>query len=345
MEFENFTEIQDLSVYQPNQRIKGLTLNRVSTPEQAVKTIEALWILARTFDAPLVQHRAIVSSDREQELQYLTFGTNSTQPGIKVIGKIPFKAPAQQFGLYYLQRESPNRAGYTFNNPDLNINHISAVEKGLLRRQTPPQALDSRFEIQALDYHYNGGIDLLTGEHAFLTQDRLVHEVIEAHKKAFEYPHDKAQRQEEGVQGILSKNPVIIAFDKEEQRVASVCLIEQDPRLTFAGITMVEPTYFTLPEFEGRGLSLHLRLATQRLVDRSQDLGLYDTRPILLFNESIRSSSFQLSLRSGCSLGGNPSSIINGNLGEAYTYIGPANPQTGLMPMGLTYYASPAIRI
>ena len=70
-----------------------------------------------------------------------------------------------------------------------------------------------------------------------------------------------------------------------------------------------------------------------------EDLGARNGRgdPMIVFNESIRHTSFPLCLENGCYLGG--------NLGDSYTAIGPANPDAGYMPMGLTYFIDPRIDI
>lgn len=64
---------------------------------------------------------------------------------------------------------------------------------------------------------------------------------------------------------------------------------------------------------------------------------------MIVFNESIRDSSFPLCLANDCRLAATRDMRISGNLGDAYTAIGPANPERGYMPMGLTYYPDPRV--
>lgn len=325
------------------QRVKGINFSQITPIEQIDGVMNRLWTEASQFSQPLTQARIIIPIKNEAELVERVSKTNGLTRGVGA--KIPFRHNDEGFAIYYLQQSS-DRPQYRFNDQTKDLSHIEAVTKGYRKRATFDQnrPVDDRFLIQIDDYSDNEGVNIITGQTSSLPKDEFISQIINVHKSAFAYPHDESQRQQDGIRHILDHNPIITSFDKKKRKIAAVSFWETDPQFNFGDITLVEPTYFTDPSYEKNGLSITLRKATQDLVTRSSEITIYKGNPVIIFNESIRAISFPLCLQVGCDLGGDLNSPIQGNLGEAYTHIGPANPQTGLMPMGLTYFVDPRIR-
>ena len=167
----------------------------------------------------------------------------------------------------------------------------------------------------------------------------LAHKLVTVHRRAFASTHDPDQQDPYKVLEIISANPTIAAVSSTGD-IAAVGLFQKDNRFTFAGIQLVEPTFFTDPTFEGKGLSTALRQETVRQIGSGSF-----TDPTLIFGESIRGSSFGLCLANDFLLGGD-GNTISGDLGDAYAKIGNASGgNIGLMPMGLTYLIDPRLKV
>lgn len=224
----------------------------------------------------------------------------------------------------------------------------STVE-GKIKKSTDEFQLSEDFGIEVVSYATNQywrqeGTALVPTKEPCFEEEEITEEIIRVHSNAFAYAHDSSQRERGGILSIIEHNPTVVAYHKENRELAALGYLEKDDRFSFNNLNLVEPTYFTDPKYEKNGLSMHLRKATQRLLDMSNQIDVYNNQPVIVFNESIRITSFPLALQSGCELGGEIDTSITGDLGDAYTYIGPANPQTGLMPLGVTYYIDPRIR-
>ncbi len=328
-------ENPDWSFYENTQRIKSV-LFEPTTTERAIYELSAIWSDGKMrYETPLVQVRAILPIEEELDL---ISQTNNLSVNIQasVNGRIPFQINNQNYGLYYLQAESNQRRAYRHEN---HLAHEQAVELGLQKRRGHEiRPIPAGYSIHAIEFINNNAIDLFTGNGVSICLDHLANEIVRVHKRAFDYPHDPAQRTLQGARDIISNNPIVLALNPSGC-VASVCYLERDNRFTFGNIALVEPTYFTDPKEEGKGLSSLLRQTVKMIVEIDRG---YNGSPILVFNESIRHSSFPLCLENGFHLAGDLKTI-SGDLGEAYTAIGLANPNAGCMPLGLTYLGDPRI--
>lgn len=334
-EREYMQENPGWSFYENTQRVKSVIFEP-TTPADAVNELRDIWRAGSArYETPLVQVRAILPRTNESELISLT---NELCPNIKatVNGRIPFQINNHEYGIYYLQADSTQRSAFKHRN---HILHEQAVSLGMdKRRSHEVRPIPSGYSIHAVEFINGNAVDLLSGESLNITLDELSKEIIDVHERAFEYPHDPTQRTMDGAREILLNNPTVFALNPSGH-VASVCYLERDSRFTFENIALIEPTYFTDPSEEGLGLSSLLRQTVRMLVEIDRG---YDGSPMIIFNESIRHTSFPLCLENGFLLAGNLETI-SGNLGEAYTAIGLANPDVGYMPLGLTYLTDPRI--
>lgn len=329
------------------QRLKSVHFSETSHPSEVMQETENLWETAtQIYSTPLVQVRAVLAQEAEVNLlggvDRLTemVSASGFEASARVAGRIPFRADSGLYSIYYIHLESSRRPSYK---PDHCVSHENAVLAGYEKGRNPgAKPLPGEYSLYALDFSGEFPIDILSGETVHINRDLFCREVSEVHKLAFEFPHDPSQQTPEGVREIINNNPVLVALD-ELHHIASVGFLERDDRFTFEGISLVEPTYFSHPEHGNKGLSSHLRQTTQRLADMSASINLYNNMPLIIFNESIRHTSFKLCIENGGNLAGSIDSPITGNLGDAYTAIGPANPETGYMPMGLTYFISQEI--
>ena len=339
----------DVTQYENTQRLKGVQMKDISSPVHMGEETWRLWEQAQDqYETPQVQTRAIIPLDEEgllrrvqEELQEAAISTDGTAC---ISGRIPFHIDDQSFGIYYFDIASGQRRAFR----DAKwTEHKEAVRQGFDKRSRyEPRAVPPGYNISALEIVDGRLRDILSGQLLDVDMEDVAAQVAEVHRLAFEYPHDPAQQTPNGALAIMLSNPTLVAFD-ENRRVASVGYLEQDPRFTFAGIRLVEPTYFTHPgeQYRRHGLSSHLRQATQQLVRHSYNSQAYNGDPLIVFNESIRNTSFPLCIANGCRVAGTHDGSISGNLGDAYTAIGPANPEIGYMPMGLTYTADPRIEL
>lgn len=331
------------SLQDVTKRIKKVSFDSPTSPESAlIETVE-LWKAAKSiYDQPLIQLRAILEQEHEAKLLSLIAEGNKRldkdTSNLRIAGRLLFKEGSKKYGIYYMQFESLNRPSYR---DEKYLEHSKAVSAGFTKRSKEKWALPDGYKIYALDFS-NGALDILTGEKLNLNPEDLAQKIADVHKLAFKFPHDPAQQTKEGVLDILMNNPTLVCFD-QNGNVSSVGFMERDSRFTFSKSVLIEPTYFTHPAEGRKGLSSHLRQATKKLTERHHLVSGYNGNPMIVFNESIRHSSFVLCLENGCNLAGTDDLTINGDLGEAYTAIGPANPETGFMPMGLTYFISPSI--
>ncbi len=325
------------SFYENTQRVKSVFFEPIS-PEIAVRELSDIWYAGRTrYDTPLVQVRAVIPTCNESDL---ISQTNNLNPSVeaKVNGRIPFQIDNQEYGIYYLQADTSQRKAYTHKDQ---LAHDQAVKLGLdKRRNHEARPIPQGYSIHAVEFMNGYAVDLLSGVQLNISVDELSREIIGVHERAFNYPHDPAQRTIEGAREILLNNPTVFALNSTGH-VASVCYLERDTRFRFGNIALIEPTYFTDPQEEGLGLSSLLRQTVRILVEIDRR---YRGSPMIIFNESIRHSSFLLCLENGYHLAGTDNLSISGNLGEAYTAIGPANPDAGYMPLGLTYLTDPRIK-
>lgn len=340
----------DWSLQDTTKRIKKVEFEKQTSADLAILETLNLWEGARLiYNSPLVQLRVVLDMEEEGRLLGLADYLNSKNKialkgggNLRVNGRLPFANGSKNYGIYYIQAESQNRLGYI---DTRHIGHNEAVQKGIQKRaeQNYKQELPEGYVVRALDFT-NGSKDVLTNQEVCIDPERLAESISNIHKLAFQFPHDPAQQTKEGVLDILMNNPTLVCFDPYG-KVVSVGFMERDSRFTFSDAVLVEPTYFTKPGESRKGLSSHIRQATRELVTRHGLVDAYKGKPMIVFNESIRHTSFVLCLENNCELAGTEDLKIDGNLGEAYTAIGPASPDKGFMPMGLTYYISPEIKI
>lgn len=335
--------------YENTQRVKSVNMIDVISPVAMGEEVWRVWEHAQgLYEQPLVQVRGIVPVDDEGQLhaitQELSVAAESSSGRSNISGRIPFQIDGQAFGLYYMDIASQARRTYRDDNW---MSHHQAIERGIQKRERFEQRpVPSGFRVAALEIAQGRLLDILTSSDMDLDPEALAAEIAELHRVSFAYPHDPAQQTAEGAFAIMSANPTLVAFDPD-MRVASVGYLEQDTRFSFAGMRLIEPTYFTHPgeQYRRHGLSSHLRQATQQLVRHGYNSETYNGDPLIIFNESIRNTSFPLCIANGCRIAGTYDGSISGNLGDAYTAIGPANPEIGYMPMGLTYISDPRIEL
>ena len=329
----------DLTTQETTQRLKSVRLNSLTQPIQITDRSVQIWEQAQQmFDHPLVQVRGIIPVAEEDTLldyaEELNGEVQEQNAEACVAGRIPFRINGEDLGIYYLQMASKNRPVYRNGNW---LTHEEAVAQAAVKNQSRiNRPLPPGFSVKVLEWSNGQSRDILTGYEEHHDMEEMAARLAAVHKLAFAYPHDPAQQTAAGVYDILKQNPVAIAFDPQHE-VASVGYFERDERFTYGGINLVEPTYFTHPNKREHGLSSHLRMATERISRMTDTIHTWGRNPAIIFNESIRNSSFVLS-QQFCELAGNANGRITGNLGDAYTAIGPANPDIGYMPMGLTYY-------
>jgi hypothetical protein len=262
-----------------------------------------------------------------------------------VNGRIPIPGTGQS--LFYVTTENRARQSY---NPEGNT-HEQAVAKGMRGRelrnnsgwveQTKSELVRNGITLHAVDF--TNGIDMLTGQSLELDGQQSDIEVIASQlaglfRSGFEYSHDPAQQATAGQIAILESSPVLLA--RKNGQVIAAGVLEADSKFDFQGWKLVEPTFVTQPgnEYRGIGISSVLRHEMRNLINSANYLQYYG--PTIVFCESIRASSGPLSIANGFDLAADVGAGISGNLGEAYTYIGPANPETGMVPMILTYAAT-----
>ncbi len=333
----------DMSVQESTQRVKSVRFGDISTADEIAERGFQIWQESQhlpRFQHPLTQVRAIMPIAEEDKLldyaDQINTETTRLNAQTAVVGRIPFRHNGQDLGIYYFQTESNSRPVYRNGNW---LTHEQAIAEAMKKKQMRiDRELPPGFTVKVLECTEHGARDILTGREEKRDMAELAAEIAAVHKLAFAYPHDPAQQTPEGAYAILQNNPVAIAFGSHNE-VASVGYFEQDDRFTYGGIKLIEPTYFTHPgeEYRRHGLSSHLRMATQMMSQKADSILTWGGNAAVIFNESIRNSSFLLS-QYHCELAGNANGRISGNLGDAYTAIGPANPDIGYMPMGLTYY-------
>lgn len=330
----------DVSEYHNTQRVKTVRFDRPYAPEEITGVLLDAWNIAgERYPTPLAQVRAIMPVSQEPVLleQLAEVSQRVSDSNVAVVGRVPFKVNRRNYGLYYCHAESPRPAFPS------SRSHEASIQYGLERRaRRQEREFPSGFNLQVVEFANAVARNPLSGETTQLDMRNLAQQLVALHKICFAYPHDPSQQTEEGMMEILSNNPVAFITDPNNQ-IASAVLLERDDRFTFGNIALVEPTYFTHPggEYREHGLSSFLRDTVQRLVQNSSAIESYRRDPILLFTESIRHISFHLCLETGFPLAGD-GKVITGNLGN-YTLIGDANPDTGYMPMGLTYYRDPRL--
>lgn len=314
-------------------RLKGHCLSTSIHPQDAFEAVDRAWdsALSTHGDQAFVQLRCVIPLRQEDEIIRLNTRASSSDAESSIAGRIPFLHANEAFGLYYLHRASIQRPSIKIDSPIQT--HQQALYAANKTRKVRP--LDQEFQTHVVQFNGSVAFDALTDRQIpFLDRESTVEQIQQLHRFSFDHPHDTSQRDQVGINKILDHNPVVLAAAASQ--IAAVGFIEQESQPMLGTVHLSEPTYFTHPEYRSRGLSYHLRQATKVWIN---------TQPNhICFAESVRYSSFPLSIGSGFRLAGTPDSAIQGNLGDAYTYIGPANPQTGYMPMGLSYFESPAIR-
>lgn len=334
------------SYYPETQRVKLVRFDELSSPLSTVEDAWNTWETAKDeYPSPLIQVRTVIPLDDQEELisrmEEIQLAAADEGANARIAGRIPLRLDEGQFGLYYVQIEAGSRPAYRAQS-----GHVEAVQRGVDKRNRyVERALPPGFTTHAVEFANGRAVDLLRGEEMDIQAETLAQAIAGVHRLAFEYPHDPAQQTTEGALAILERNPVLIAVDHNRQQLASVAYLERDERFSLGGLALVEPTYFTHPgeEYRRHGLSSHLRKATQDLTRQSERIQVYNGSPILVFNESIRDTSFPLAIANNSRLAATHDLGIDGNLGDAYTAIGPANPEIGYMPMGLTYFPDPRI--
>jgi len=354
MEIQTDHESFQVSIQESTHRVKGKRFDSVTRdPESLIKDVLSLWSVGtREFQNPLVQARHVCPIDQEAELLELVSERNAILPSdsqVRVNGRIPFMDPDtdEHLAIYFTSIEDSSRA--QFNSPN-QVDHGTAIQTFMEKGLSEPRPLPEGVEIRAIRELQDGEIyDYLSDEVLEeMDTETVARQLAELHTQSFAHAHDRSQTKPSGQSEILKENPVIVAIDTTTNEIVAAGLMEQDTDFNF-GITLTEPTFYTARDYRRQGISTHLRKTMQHLID----MPTYFNRgyqPTIIFNESIRGSSFIGSLRAGCKLSGDlqatgDSNGIDGNLGNAYTYIGPANPETGLMPMGLTHWTSNSIRV
>jgi hypothetical protein len=333
----------DRNHHNETQRVKSVFFAEPITSLAATAELVDIWSASKkSYITPLAQVRAILPYHQEESLILKMRDLQDKIEGdavkVGIIGRIPFQLGNDVFGIYYLQIESKTRK--TFSGEGY-MAHSDAVVLGFNKRQNHrPAIIPDGFSIHAIGFAGHQPLDYLTGERLNFNLNQLSYEIAQVHSSTFEYAHDPAQRTVDGAREILQNNPTLIAVDRRG-KIASVGYLERDPRFTFGNIALVEPTYFTLSEYRSLGLSSLLRQTAMRLVKMDRKVSAYNDSPMIIFNESIRHTSFPLCIANGYSLAGTQDLTIPGDLGNAYTAIGKANPDAGYMPLGLTYATNP----
>ena len=317
------------------QRIKPVLFEEVSDPWALTNTANRAWDQARReLDYPLIQVRGVVPMALERELIREVEGSGP----FAVVARIPFNIDREPAAIYYVQAEVNGRPGYKFADDDLNISHRQALARASEKMNRGFKILPDGYTVRSMIPDSSGSrMQATNDKHFFMDTPELAKVLVETHKACFEYPHDSNQQDVYEVEKTLRNNPIVLAFDVRDNVVA-VGYIEKDKRFTLGnGLTLVEPTYWTLPTHRHAGASYHLRQAAKDLYDQEGN--------IICFGESVRSTSFVLILASGYELAGTDDLAITGNLGDAYTAIGPANPGVGYIPMGASFHTSSNIRV
>lgn len=321
----------------PNtQRVKSVLFDRPYSANEITGVFLDSWDLsADLYEHPLAQVRAIMPVSQEEQLleQFDRLHASFPDDDIGVVARVPFTLDGEKYGIYYCQAASLDRALWQ---TDPTKPHEEAVVYGESRRgRREIGNLPEGFRLFAVEFVKGRARDILhNGNELPINIDDFAGELVDLHKAAFPIPHDPNQQTVEGVKEIIVNNPTIIVCD-DNGKLLSAGFLERDLRFTFGNIALVEPTYFTHPgsEYRGHGFSSHIRRATQELVRLNM---AYGGSPMLVFNESIRDTSFQLCLENWCQLAGE--GRISGDLGEAYTLIG-----SGFKPLGVTFYESPRL--
>lgn len=308
-----------VSPHVPTERVK-IAVPGITSPADVASCVPLAWQTAQKvgFQHPLIQVRAVLPVSQKDDLLAAV-----AERGAEVNGEIRLLHSETPHAIYYIQKEDPRRLRYQFQNPDKDITHEEALQRAGARGITIYTS-DLNYHIETF---HPSGVSSVTGRE--MDTAMLAEELVDSHQRCFAYAHDSAQQDVNSVHGIIENNPLVVAF-RRDGRVAAVGLMERDEKFTgLPDLRVYEPTFWTLPEDRRKGLSIGLRQAMMALVDCMGKT--------IFYSESVRPTSFQTSLRAGCRYGG--------NLGDAYTAIGPANPESGLMPMGLTYYTSRDITI
>lgn len=339
------TQTIDLREYAETRRVKTVAFDDITTVASAISQLQDSCRRAESlFPDPLVQTRVILPVNEQGKLLNSVQNLCISRAKPQVVGRIPFHVDGETVAIYTIQAEYAGRPTFT---PSSVISFEEMVQRGMQRRHlNHPQALPEGFVLYAVEFTGGCAHDTLRQTPlSNIDHEELAFKLAETHKECFTYPHDPAQQNPEEVAHIITENPVLIIMDTQNEQIASVGYLEQDTRFTFGNIALIEPTYFTHPDYERKGFSSQLRQATQQLARDSERVLSYRGQPMLIFNESVRHTSFPLSIENGCDLAATADLQISGNLGDSYTAIGDANPDIGFMPMGLTYFADPRIAI
>lgn len=331
------------------ERVKLLSGEAPIDSFTAWSTTLNMWSHAKVIEManPLVQHRCIVPLSDEHTLsKYQQDIQHQLGDDVRVWipGGIPYRVNGDNFGLYYLHIADNERIQYQVQNDPSNMTHAEAVNRGMVGRGKPSKQLPTNISVATVADIEGRLVQVCGNAPIDLDEGHLIDALRWAHESSFAYPHDPNQRTESGIRNILTHNPITFAYDRKMERVAGAAFLEKDCTFTHGGIALVEPTYFTPSDYGRHGISSALRRANMELCAQSIP-GFYGGKPVIIFNESIRGSSFGISLANRCSLPGGAIGRFDGDLGNTYTYIGPANPKTGLMPMGLTYTMNKSLKV
>jgi len=337
------TSGSDWHCYDDTERIKVVRFQSVGTVGEAIEDLRHAWSIAvMRYTHPLVQVRVILRLTDQEHLLASVAGLAVQGASAWVAGRIPFRVYGQEFAIYAVHLQASGRPSYA--TPD-GIDHATAVSRGYDRRG---EHLGLRepdgFTLHAVEF-VDGVARYLDGDSAPLLQlDALARELAHLHRLAFEYAHDPAQQSVDGVWAILQANPVLFATAADGTIVA-VLYPERDARFSFGGIALIEPTGFTHPApiYRRHGLFARLSQTLVGLVQTGTPMTSYGGAPVIMFGEAVRHTAFPAALASGAHLAGTRDLRIAGDLGNAYTAIGPARPDRGFMPMGMLYATDPRI--
>lgn len=325
------------TIYYDSQRIKAVEFSTLYKFNNLENDLNGRVNRSRNLlESPLIQLRVLL--DRSQECGLLTTtkvlnGSIDPDFSAQVVGRIPFNSDGRRLALYYIQATDKSRQRFLFNDPNRDIGHDVAVQRGNRPLKTGG-ALN--FDLEVVDYRRNRLIG--SDRNPSISESDAITQLQGLHAGAFETPHDAAQRSTDGIRDILHHNPVVLGL--QGGNIIAAGYLERDIRFTFNNIALVEPTYFTDTTSQCNGLSSAIRQRVRQLLDTGELDSYYQSQGTIIFNESIRPTSFILSLRNGYPLAGCVNSPIEGNLGDKYSLIGQARGSNGYMPMGLTYYTN-----
>jgi len=325
-------------------RIKTVGFDLVNEKELQQALLFAIKALENSSTPGLFQHRQILKPKQALFLnEWLKEASSQSiiKGGVNAVVGIPGSAE----NLYYITFEHPGRLGHN----GTSITHNETIRRGLEMRtiRSLEWYKNLKIELQnqgiliyALDFTSSqNGIEIFSGRDSPINLNKASEQLASLFQYGFEYSHDPAQQTISGQENILNSNPVLVAV--HDGIIVAAGVIEQDPRFNFNNWSLSEPTFVTLPDqrFRSKGISSLLRNEMLRLINHP--LYLKNHGQGIIFCESIRGSSGKLSVANNYLIGEDLDILgCNGDLAPqtgAYTYIGSANPQTGLAPMILTY--------